>query len=231
MCPSQTIVPYVNIPISLSVVKSYPNQQTQDVCSIQSRANIRENAEHVLLNSYYKIKQYNYEPLVLYPHELLIYAWERLVAAHNPWKWFFTGTFREDLTEERALLLWRRWLGILCTALQDSSTDRVKPRVKYILAVEHTHIGRVHLHAAIDAIGTAGTQLQAFRRIRWMHSWERIAGGMSRIYPTRSQLRGYLVKEVTKGGHLIVGGNAWQGRNYRLPTAGSGDRTVVTCNS
>jgi len=138
----------------------------------------------------------------------LKYGWANFIRAHRPWQWFATFTFKYDLKEDPALRRFGAWVGRLTQALRDSGSK--KPKVKYVLAVEWTHLKRVHLHALLSSPG-----LDRLNRLRWAGRWTQVGGGYARIYPALGRAWGYLSKEIAKGGQIHFGGGPWRDRKYR----------------
>lgn len=115
------------------------------------------------------------------------------------------------------------------------SAGRTKPVVSYVLAVEWTQAGRVHLHAAVSFAVFAshqsrGSDWEALSRKDWCDRWERMTHrcGMARIYLQRGRASSYLAKELGKGGVFILGGpfarrlTAYQSARRRSSVAPNG---------
>ena len=117
--------------------------------------------------------------------------------------WFWTGTFRFDVSQGRADACWRDYIR----RLEDAVNQRTKGtvRLRYVLATEMQVRGTVHFHAIIHVKG-----LSQLSRRRWEERWNWMAG-FCRCGAYCSAGAPYLAKYVSKGTDIQVGGD-WSGR-------------------
>jgi len=125
-------------------------------------------------------------------------AWARKTVRNGGW--FATFTFEYDVSEEAAVSMFRRFAKRLAQSLKDKTGIQM---LRWVLALEWTSEGRVHLHVILNSPG-----LETLPRKRWMKIWERMsrACGWSRIYPATRKAIPYSVKYAGKGGLLEFGG-------------------------
>lgn len=104
-------------------------------------------------------------------------AWVEWINVNDPFDWFTTLTFKEDVAVKQSHRLCDRWLARLAQAVRDKSESAAL--LTSVCATEWTN-QRVHLHLVVKAPGLSG-----HRRTRWCKSWEGLSHvcGMARIYP------------------------------------------------
>lgn len=129
-------------------------------------------------------------------------AWAELMGRHE-WEWFVTLTFRESKHPEAADKCWRYWVRCLDRSLLGPRALRDHPErgTVWVRGLEWQRRDVVHFHALMQWEGGLDTKAGRFD---WMREWERIGGGMARIFPVRSQVEAarYVSKYVTKGGEV-----------------------------
>ena len=126
-------------------------------------------------------------------------SWASFILGFASWDWFVTLTFKTDVSRDRARRMFFAWLARLGRSLEDSKAGR-PARFRWILAMEDTCAGRVHLHALLSSNG-----LDDHPRFRWEARWESVGGGLARIYPAVRKAAPYLVKYVAKDGDIDAG--------------------------
>lgn len=137
--------------------------------------------------------------------------------------WFATLTFRKDVSLPRAENLVREYIRRLSVAVGGHPRGKAT-RLRYALAREYQQRGVIHYHVIIHGVG-----LSNLSRRRWEEKWNRMAG-YARIGTAHCSAVGpYLVKYITKGADVQVGGN-WTGRTApkRLDRA---RRSVISSSS
>jgi len=160
-------------------------------------------------------------------------TWQSWIKQNKPWSWFVTLTFTTDVSVKQSLKLFKVYFGRLSQATKEIGRhpdpdsppgSRVKgktrmPRAsaKYVLAVEETCKGRVHLHVLLGGKG-----FDKLSMYRWQRRWEALSEvcGMARIYPAVDRAAPYLTKYITKGSELYVGGNFVKWNNNLLHPPG-----------
>ena len=108
-------------------------------------------------------------------------SWASFILSFASWDWSATLTFKTDVSRDRARRMFFAWLARLGRSLEDSKAGR-PARFKWVLAMEDTCAGRVHLHALLSSNG-----LDDHPRFRWEARWESVGGGLARILPRRAQ--------------------------------------------
>lgn len=139
--------------------------------------------------------------------------WAMWAGHPKPGVWFVTLTFKTFISEWRAWVLLKRWIG----HLRESYTDiKGSDRLRWICAIEWQVREVVHFHLLITGDG-----LNDLSRKKWESRWEatdRITG-FCRVYDADRKAAPYLAKYINKGSELSRGGY-WRG----LITPGS-----ITC--
>lgn len=128
-------------------------------------------------------------------------AWVKWIRVNDPFNWFVTLTFKNDVSVELAHRLLDRWLARLAQAVRDKSGHQAP--LTCVCATEWTTNRRVHLHLVVKAPG-----LDEHRRKRWSKTWEGLSAlcGMARTHPAARRAAPYLTKYIGKGGLLHVRG-------------------------
>ena len=151
----------------------------------------------------------------------------RFIDRAAEWHWFTTHTFSRDLSPDKALRYYEVWMARLSASLPNTQRRQLRRRKSdgpgpgggdapeldartrrrgkpsYVVAIEWTRGGRVHLHSVISE-----DRLVASRRTRWARRWESLGPvcGMARIELPRGRASDYLAKEIGKGGVFCCGG-------------------------
>lgn len=135
-------------------------------------------------------------------------SWARIIEwsmkAGGVDSWFVTLTFKDYVSEKRAVLMLNTWLSKLC----DAYLSKIGVRgCRWFVAQEWQKRDVIHFHLILS-----GVRLAELSRKRWESRWSGIGGGFARIYPARVQAAPYLAKYSSKsrGGEMRRGGT-WQG--------------------
>lgn len=119
--------------------------------------------------------------------------------------WYFTQTFKDWISPDRADRLQARFLGCLTQSLRDISGAALLSSVS---SSELQQRDVIHYHLLIFGLG-----LGALSRKRWEHRWQMISGGFAANYKAELKAAPYLVKHEIKGrldSSLHFGGS-WRG--------------------
>jgi len=153
-------------------------------------------------------------------------AWSEFIS-RQPWQWFVTFTFKEQIHPESADKLWRVWLNKLNRDLYGQRW-RKKPSggVKWVRALEYQKRGVLHYHALIANVGCASSD-------KWASVWttlgETSKAGFIKIDQydeSRGGAEAYLSKYVTKGGQVDISDNFQA--NIHFPDHGASSKQYET---
>jgi len=133
----------------------------------------------------------------------LEHYWAKFISVNGPWEWFVTLTFKDDVSLGYALKTVRVYLARIHQAAQTRSGHKVS--FGWVMAVEPTTSGRLHLHLLVKASGA----LVTLPRFRWECRWKNAGGncGIAKVLPAKRAAAPYLCKYVTKNGQLNAGGD------------------------
>lgn len=121
--------------------------------------------------------------------------------------WFITLTFKNYISEARALALLNGWLSSMAQAYRDKINAFRSQGFRWIAAQEWQKRNVIHFHLILS-----GVRLDELSRKRWEHRWSGIAGGYARIYPAREKAAPYLAKYTSKTqGGVLTWGGTWRG--------------------
>jgi len=136
-------------------------------------------------------QRYSDRPIWVEGQDELRAAWVDWIRVNDPFDWFVTFTFKEDVFVELAVRLLDRWLARLAQACRDKSGHAAP--LTCVCAIEWTTNLRVHLHLVVKA-----PKLRDHRRTRWCKLWEGLSHvcGMARIHPAASRAAPYLTKYI-----------------------------------
>jgi hypothetical protein len=128
--------------------------------------------------------------------------WSMRIGAAD--SWFITLTFKNYVSETRAVKQLNAWLSKLCDAYLSETGVR---GLRWFVAQEWQKRDVIHFHLILS-----GVRLADLSRKRWESRWEGMGGGFARIYPARVKAAPYLAKYTSKsrGGEMRRGGT-WQG--------------------
>ena len=107
--------------------------------------------------------RYSDRPICIEGQDELRQAWVDWIRVNDPFDWFVTFTFKEDVSVELAVGLLDRWLARLAQACRDKSGHAAS--LTCVCAIEWTTNHRVHLHLVVKALS-----LRDHRRLRWCMS-------------------------------------------------------------
>lgn len=121
-------------------------------------------------------------------------SWVAIIRLNGPWDWFFTLTFKWDLSEGQAVKSFSVWYGRLMDALYQK--NGAVTRARLVRVTERTVNNRIHFHGLIGA-----RCLGELSRLRWASRWEnaRPVNGFARILPAISRAAPYVTKYACKG--------------------------------
>jgi hypothetical protein len=107
------------------------------------------------------------------------------------WDWFCSFTFLEEIGTWKADNMWKKYIKELC-----KWTGR---NIQWVRCTELQQRGVIHYHALFLNVGTSKDEaLEQMKRFSYMHLWEEMGGGYSRIYPYLKLASYYLSKYVVK---------------------------------
>jgi hypothetical protein len=107
------------------------------------------------------------------------------------WDWFCSFTFPEEIGIWKADNMWKRYTKEL-----RKWTGR---NIQWVRCTELQQRGVIHYHALFLNVGaSADKELDKMKRFSYMHLWEEMGGGYSRIYPYLKTASYYLAKYVVK---------------------------------
>lgn len=132
-------------------------------------------------------------------------SFEWALNVHQKKGWFVSFTFKQELSESRAVKLLRIWLGRLSLALLQTSGDRL--RWIYVNEMQTRQV--IHFHLLIFGQGVVNLS-----RKRWESRWETEDRntGFARIYDAERTNVAYLAKYIGKArGGAAHWGGYWQG--------------------
>jgi len=131
-------------------------------------------------------------------------AWASWIQRFEPWHWFVTLTFKDDLTNTRANKIVARFLRGMNVDLFGKRWRKKGLGLPYINARERQRRGTPHFHLLV------GGDCYKLKRLKYKDLWEGWDGktftrnGMARILPYDKDQGGrfYCAKYVGKGGEL-----------------------------
>jgi len=137
-------------------------------------------------------------------------AWGQFIGKFEPYHWYATLTFKNEVSQGRAERQFYRWVRIANEMLY-GKRYRVKGLgVSWIKAIERQRRGILHIHALI------GGDIWRLRRFTFMDLWREggffdngkrfYPNGFAKIvkYDSKLGAKYYLSKYVTKGGELDI---------------------------
>lgn len=134
-------------------------------------------------------------------------AWSEFLKT-QPWQWFVTFTFKEEIHPEAASKLFNLWINKLNRTLYSKRWKKSKQGgCKWVRALEWQKRGVLHYHALIANVGYAD-------RVTWANYWTELGesskAGFIKIDQYDESLGGaeaYLSKYVTKDGDIDISPN------------------------
>ena len=124
-------------------------------------------------------------------------AWTGFIGRFEPFDWYLTLTFREEIHPELADRRYRRFVRQINEALFGRRFREKGKGIYHVKASEYQKRGVLHFHSLM------GGGVWKLRRLTFMDMWFN-DNGISRIesYDPKRGAKGYLSKYVTKGGEL-----------------------------
>lgn len=125
-------------------------------------------------------------------------TWVEFIEKFEPFSWYLTLTFREEVHPEQADRRYRRFVRKINEALYGKRYREKGKGITHIRAQEWQKRGVLHFHALM-------TNTWKLRRLTWMDVWNE-ENGFARIERYDSQLgaRWYLGKYVIKKGEIDI---------------------------
>jgi len=137
-------------------------------------------------------------------------AWVKFIERFEPYHWYSTLTFKNEVTQGRAEKQFRRFIRLINESLYGRRYRNRGTGVSWVKAVERQRRGVIHFHALV------GGEVWRLRRFTFMDVWREgaffgngkrfQANGFAKIekYEPKLGARHYLSKYVTKGGELDI---------------------------
>ncbi len=137
-------------------------------------------------------------------------AWVKFIERFEPYHWYTTLTFKDEVTQGRAEKQFKRFIRLINESLHGRRYRNKGTGVSWVKAVERQRRGVIHFHALV------GGEVWRLRRFTFMDLWREGAsfGNGKRFYPNgfakiekyncKLGARHYLSKYVSKGGELDI---------------------------
>jgi len=137
-------------------------------------------------------------------------AWVKFIERFEPYHWYTTLTFKNEVTQGRAEKQFKRFVRLINESLYGRRYRNKGTGVSWVKAVERQRRGVIHFHALV------GGEVWRLRRFTFMDVWREgaffsngkrfQANGFAKIekYKPKLGARHYLSKYVTKGGELDI---------------------------
>jgi len=137
-------------------------------------------------------------------------AWVKFIERFEPYRWYATLTFKNEVTQGRAEKQFRRFIRLINESLYGRCYRNRGTGVSWVKAIERQRRGVLHFHTLI------GGEVWRLRRFTYMDLWREggffsngkrfQANGFAKIekYKRKLGARHYLSKYVTKGGELDI---------------------------
>jgi len=137
-------------------------------------------------------------------------GWVKFIERFEPYHWYITLTFKDEVSQGRAEKQFRRFIRLVNESLYGRRYRNRGTGVSWVKAIERQRRGVIHFHALV------GGDVWRLRRFTFMDLWRE--GGFfdngKRFYPNgfakiekykpKLGARHYLSKYVTKGGELDI---------------------------
>lgn len=126
-------------------------------------------------------------------------AWTGFVGRFEPFDWYLTLTFREEVHPEQADRRYSRFVRQVNESLFGRRFREKRQGIYHVRAIEYQRRGVLHFHSLM------GGGVWKLRRLSYMDLWF-AENGIARIEPYDPNLgaKGYLSKYVSKGGELDI---------------------------
>jgi len=137
-------------------------------------------------------------------------AWVKFIERFEPYHWYTTLTFKNEVTQGRAEKQFKRFIRLINESLFGRHYRGRELGVSWVKAIERQRRGVIHFHALV------GGEVWKLRRFTFMDLWreggffsngKRFQGnGFAKIekYNRKLGARHYLSKYVSKGGELDI---------------------------
>jgi len=137
-------------------------------------------------------------------------AWVKFIERFEPYYWYATLTFKNEVTQGRAERQFKRFIRLINESLYGRRYRNKGTGVSWVKAIERQRRGVIHFHALV------GGEVWRLRRFTFMDLWREgasfgngkrfQANGFAKIekYEPKLGARHYLSKYVTKGGELDI---------------------------
>jgi len=138
-------------------------------------------------------------------------AWVKFIERFEPYHWYATLTFKDEVSQGRAEKQFRRFIRIINETLHGKNYRVKGLGVSWVKAIERQRRGVLHFHVLI------GGDVWRLRRFTFMDVWRQgafssngekrfQANGFAKIekYNCKLGARHYLSKYVSKGGELDI---------------------------
>jgi len=137
-------------------------------------------------------------------------AWVEFIERFEPYHWYSTLTFKNEVTQGRAEKQFKRFIRLINESLYGRRYRNRGTGVSWVKAVERQRRGVIHFHALV------GGEVWRLRRFTFMDVWREgaffgngkrfQANGFAKIekYEPKLGARHYLSKYVTKNGELDI---------------------------
>jgi len=139
-------------------------------------------------------------------HQTLQEAWVEFIERFEPYHWYATLTFKNNVSNARANKQFARYMRRLNEALYGKRFREHGLGLPFVNARERQQRGTPHFHLLV------GGDVWKLKRLSYMNLWEKGAGrkfnanGFARIWPyDREQgAKVYVSKYILKGGEIDV---------------------------
>jgi len=137
-------------------------------------------------------------------------AWVKFIGHFEPYHWYATLTFKNEVSQGRAEKQFKRWIRFINECLYGRRYRNKGTGVAWVKAIERQRRGVLHFHVLI------GGDVWRLRRFTFMDLWREggysstgkrfQANGFAKIEKYRRELgaRHYMSKYVTKNGELDI---------------------------
>jgi len=150
--------------------------------------------------------------------DTLVEAWMKFITRFEPYHWFVTFTFKNDIPNSTANRIVYRFMRRINEDLYGRRFKNKGLGLTYILARERQKRGTPHFHLLV------GGDCWKLKRMKYKQLWEGWNGetftryGMARIYKynRRKGAKRYVSKYCVKGGEIDVNIPPYMYEKYRL---------------
>jgi hypothetical protein len=124
-------------------------------------------------------------------------AWTRFIGQLEPFDWYLTLTFRDEVHPEQANRRYNRFIRQINESLFGRRWREKGQGIYHVCAIEYQRRGVLHFHTLM------GGGVWKLRRLTYMDLWDK-DNGYARIesYNPNLGAKGYLSKYVSRGGEV-----------------------------